>query len=95
MPIGLFGFAWTSFGPSQAPWIAPMIFSALVGMADVSTSTHTMFLDLPSLQYAICMSVIDYLTVAYGPFASSAAGAVAFSEDALAAASTMYANPCK
>ena len=34
--IGLFGFAWTSFGP-PLPWIAPLLFSALVGIANVSS----------------------------------------------------------
>jgi len=35
--IGLFGFAWTSLGPqSNVHWIAPMIFSVLVGIANVS-----------------------------------------------------------
>ena len=33
--IGLFGFAWTSLGPPHVHWIAPMIFSALVGIANV------------------------------------------------------------
>ncbi len=34
--IGLFGFAWTSLGPSHGiPWIAPMIFSTLIAMANV------------------------------------------------------------
>lgn len=33
--IGLFGFAWTSLGPdSGVPWIAPLLFSALVGIAN-------------------------------------------------------------
>lgn len=41
------------------------------------------------------MSTIDYVTVAYGPYASSAAGAIGFSVDALAAASTMCSNPRK
>ena len=31
--IGLFGFAWTSLGP-PIPWIAPLLFSALVGIAN-------------------------------------------------------------
>lgn len=35
-PIGLFGFAWTSLGPPKVPWIAPMLFSGLVGIANVS-----------------------------------------------------------
>lgn len=33
-PVGLFGYAWTSFGPSHTPWIAPMIFSCLVAIAN-------------------------------------------------------------
>lgn len=36
--IGLFGFAWTSLGPPQVHWIAPLIFSSLVGIANVSAS---------------------------------------------------------
>lgn len=35
--IGLFGFAWTSLGPDYGiPWIAPMIFSTLIAIANVS-----------------------------------------------------------
>ncbi|CAN9322945.1 unnamed protein product [Alternaria alternata] len=35
--LGLFGFAWTSLGPDYGiPWIAPMIFSAMVGMANTA-----------------------------------------------------------
>lgn len=38
--IGLFGFAWTSLGPKYGiPWMAPMIFTALVGVANVGIST--------------------------------------------------------
>lgn len=33
LPIGLFGFAWTISGP-PLPWIASMIFSALIGIAN-------------------------------------------------------------
>jgi hypothetical protein len=44
--IGLFGFAWTSSGPEAGiPWIAPMLFSALIGMAN----------------YGIYQSSIDYM----------------------------------
>lgn len=36
--LGLFGFAWTSLGPDHGiPWIAPMIFSTLIAMANVSS----------------------------------------------------------
>lgn len=38
LPIGLFGFAWTSLGPPQVHWIAPMIFSALIAIANVSAT---------------------------------------------------------
>lgn len=33
-PIGLFGFAWTSLGPPRVHWIAPMIFSVFIGVAN-------------------------------------------------------------
>jgi hypothetical protein len=37
--IGLFGFAWTSSGPDHGiPWIAPMIFSTFIAIANVSCS---------------------------------------------------------
>jgi hypothetical protein len=36
LSIGLFGFAWTSLGPPQVHWIAPMIFSTLIAIANVS-----------------------------------------------------------
>lgn len=39
--IGLFGFAWTSLGPPHVHWIAPMIFSALVGIANYSIYMST------------------------------------------------------
>lgn len=49
--IGLFGFAWTSLGPAYSiPWVAPLIFSALVGIAN----------------YAIYMATIDYMVASYG-----------------------------
>ena len=44
-PIGLFGFAWTCMGPPQTHWIAPMIFSFLVGLAN----------------FAIYYSSVDYM----------------------------------
>lgn len=37
--IGLFGFAWTSLGPPQVHWIAPMVFSALIAIANVGLSS--------------------------------------------------------
>ena len=37
--IGLFGFAWTSLGPPHVHWIAPMIFAALIAIANVRDFT--------------------------------------------------------
>ncbi|KAI4128340.1 MAG: hypothetical protein LQ338_002785 [Usnochroma carphineum] len=34
--IGLFGFAWTSLGPPTTHWIAPLIFSGMIAIANVS-----------------------------------------------------------
>jgi len=76
--IGLFGFAWTSLGPKYGiPWIAPMIFSCLVGIAN----------------YAIYQSSIDYMTAAYGPYAASATGGNDLARDFLAGIAALYAGP--
>lgn len=45
--IGLIGFAWTSLGPPQVPWIAPLIFSALVGIAN-----YAIYMVSPERKYA-------------------------------------------
>lgn len=44
-PLGLFGFAWSSLGPPHVHWIAPMIFSCMIAIAN----------------YAIYMATIDYM----------------------------------
>ncbi|GAM87881.1 hypothetical protein ANO11243_059090 [Dothideomycetidae sp. 11243] len=76
--IGLFGFAWTSFGPQKGiPWIAPLLFSSLVGIAN----------------YAIYMATIDYMVAAYGPYAASATGGNGFARDFLAGIAAMYSTP--
>ncbi|TIB07219.1 hypothetical protein E3P92_03952 [Wallemia ichthyophaga] len=76
--IGLFGFSWTSFGPDRdVHWIAPLIFAALIGIAN----------------YAIYMATIDYMVAAYGPYASSATGGNGFARDFLAGISAMFASP--
>ncbi|KAF2153894.1 MFS general substrate transporter [Myriangium duriaei CBS 260.36] len=76
--IGLFGFAWTSLGPTHGiPWIAPMIFSALVGIAN----------------YAIYMATIDYMVASYGPYSASATGGNGFARDFLAGIAAMYSTP--
>jgi hypothetical protein len=76
-PIGLFGFAWTCMGPPVTHWIAPMIFSFLVGLAN----------------FAIYYSSVDYMIAAYGPYSASATGGNAFARDFLAGISAMYAAP--
>ncbi|WWC73385.1 uncharacterized protein I206_107352 [Kwoniella pini CBS 10737] len=75
--LGLFGFAWSSLGPPKTHWIAPMIFSAMVGIAN----------------YAIYMSTIDYMIAAYGPYSASATGGNGFARDFLAGIAAMYASP--
>lgn len=76
-PIGLIGFAWTSLGPPRVHWIAPMIFSLLIGIAN----------------YAIYFSTVDYMIAAYGPYSASACGGNAFARDFLAGISAMFAIP--
>ncbi|CAO1633995.1 unnamed protein product [Parajaminaea phylloscopi] len=76
-PIGLFGFAWTSLGPPHVHWIAPMIFSVLIAIAN----------------YAIYMATIDYMIAAYGPYSASATGGNGMARDFLAGISAMYATP--
>ncbi|KAK1948774.1 major facilitator superfamily transporter [Colletotrichum sublineola] len=75
--IGLFGFAWTSMGPPESHWIAPMIFSCLIAIAN----------------FAIYMSTIDYMVASYGPYSASATGGNGFARDFLAGISAMYAVP--
>ncbi|KAI4163572.1 MAG: hypothetical protein LQ342_002844 [Letrouitia transgressa] len=53
--IGLFGFAWTSLGPPHVHWIAPLLFSTLIAIANVrgflwSPTKHVQYqLEWPSL----------------------------------------------
>ncbi|KAJ5205835.1 Major facilitator superfamily domain general substrate transporter [Penicillium cf. griseofulvum] len=77
-PIGLFGFAWTSFGDSRnVHWIGSMIFSGCVGIAN----------------FAIYLSSVDYMVASYGVYSASATGGNAFARDLLAGISAMYATP--
>lgn len=75
--IGLFGFAWTSMGPAYTPWIAPMLFTFLIAIAN----------------FSIYMSTIDYMVSAYGPYSASATGGNGFARDFLAGIAAMYATP--
>lgn len=74
---GLFGFAFTSFGPPKVPWIAPLIFTAIVGIAN----------------YAIYKSSIDYMLAAYGAYGASATGGNDLARDFLAGVAALYAHP--
>ncbi|TFY59216.1 hypothetical protein EVJ58_g5919 [Rhodofomes roseus] len=76
-PLGLFGFAWTSLGPPHTPWIAPMIFAAMIAIAN----------------FSIYMATIDYMIQAYGPYAASATGGNGFARDFLAGIAALYATP--
>ncbi|GCF01654.1 hypothetical protein ZYGM_000213 [Zygosaccharomyces mellis] len=77
LSIGLFGFAWTSMGPAYTPWIAPAIFSTIIGIAN----------------YSIYMATIDYMVAAYGPYASSATGGNGLARDLLGGVAAMYSGP--
>jgi hypothetical protein len=79
LPIGLFGFSWTSFGPERSHWIGPVIFACVIGIAN----------------YGVYKSSIDYMIAAYGPFAASATGGNDFARDFLAGISALYAHACK
>lgn len=75
---GLFIFAWTSLGPSyKIPWIAPMIASGMIGIANA----------------AIYMATIDYMIAAYGPYAASATGGNALARDGLSGIAAFYSTP--
>lgn len=56
----LYGFAWTSLGPAYTPWIAPMIFSAIIAIANLAIyselfSYSNQTADLPhSRLYVVC-----------------------------------------
>jgi hypothetical protein len=76
LPIGLIGFAWTSTG-RPIPWIASMLFAAVVGIAN----------------YAIYMATIDYMICAYGPYSASATGGNGWARDFLAGVLTLPATP--
>ncbi|KAK1988470.1 major facilitator superfamily transporter [Colletotrichum cereale] len=75
--IGLFRFARTSMGPPESHWIAPMIFSCLIAIAN----------------FAIYMSTIDYMVASYGPYSASATGGNGFARDFLAGIAAMYSAP--
>lgn len=60
-------------------WIAPLIFTAIIGIAN----------------YAVYKSSIDYMIAAYGPYAASATGGNDFARDFLAGIAALYSHPCE
>ncbi|RYP05395.1 hypothetical protein DL764_003820 [Monosporascus ibericus] len=76
LPIGLFGFSWTSWGPDKSHWIAPIIFAAVIGIAN----------------YGVYKSSVDYMIAAYGPYAASATGGNDLARDVLAGIAALYAH---
>lgn len=60
-------------------WIAPLIFTTVVGIAN----------------YSIYKSSIDYMIAAYGPYAASATGGNDLARDFLAGIAALYSHPCK
>lgn len=62
--IGLFGFAWSSLGSPHSHWIAPMIFSACIAIANVGYQKHHKkfreFTDFSSMQ-SIWLQLITWL----------------------------------
>lgn len=97
LPIGLFGFAWTSLGPPRVHWIAPMIFTTVIGIANVSPCVLGPCLlgeqQSNLLKYSIYQSSIDYTVAAYGEYAASATGGNDFARDFLAGIAAMYSTP--
>ncbi|KAF2110101.1 major facilitator superfamily domain-containing protein [Lophiotrema nucula] len=77
LPIGLLGFALTCTGPSM-PWIAPLLFSLFIGIANLS----------------IYYATIDYMVAAYDDqYAASATGGNGFARDLLAGMCAIYTKP--
>ena len=76
-PIGLLGFSFGSLGPDYVPWIVPLLFTALIGIANL----------------AIYQATIDYMVAAYGPYSASATGGNGFARDFLAGIAALYAHP--
>ncbi|KMU81328.1 multidrug transporter [Coccidioides immitis RMSCC 3703] len=75
--LGLFLFAWSSFGPPYFHWISPMFFSMMIAIAN----------------YCIYMATIDYMIASYGPYSASATGGNAFARDLLAGIAALYSTP--
>jgi MFS family permease len=94
-PIGLLGFAFSSFGPPHVHWIAPILFTIPIGIANyaiyqatvdymVAGESHSLIFVRASLMFSFA---------AYGPYSASATGGNGFCRDALAGFAALYAAP--
>lgn len=78
LPIGLFGFAFTSGGPLVIRTAyAALFFASLIGLSN----------------FSIYMGTIDYMVASYGRYAASATGGNGMARDFLAGVSALYAKP--
>lgn len=59
------------------PFIVPMIFGLMVGVAN----------------YSVYMATIDYMCASYGPYSASATGGNGFARDVLAGIAALYSDP--
>jgi hypothetical protein len=96
LSIGLFGFSWTSLPPPQVHWIAPLIFTALVGVANYAVYKSSIGESNFSLRLlkGYVLTQTDYMIAAYGPYAASATGGNDLARDFLAGIAALYAHPC-
>lgn len=77
LPIGLLGSAFVMEGP-PLPWIAPLLFSVLIGMAN----------------FSIYYATLDYMVAAYGErYAASATGGNGFARDFFAGMCVLFTKP--
>lgn len=66
-----------TIGPAYNPWIASLIFTYLIAMAN----------------YTIYMAMIDYMVAAYGVYSVSMTGGNGFIQDLLMGIAMMYLVP--
>lgn len=96
-PIGLFAFAWTSLGPPEVHWIAPLIFVAMIGIANLAiyqaTCDYMVRPVQPPSSHPKDPSLTPSQVAAYGEYSASATGGNGFCRDFLAGIAALYATP--
>lgn len=94
-PIGLFAFAWTSLGPPEVHWIAPLIFVAMIGIANLAIyqATCDYMVCLPPSLQPLSQQLTISQVAAYGEYSASATGGNGFCRDFLAGIAALYATP--